>query len=131
MRVLRRSAPDREQPINLTPMLDVVFIMLIFFVVAATFVKEVGLDVPTPQPSAQVNPERTSILVSIDARDRIVVAGRDTDRRLVRAQLERLRAENPDASLVIKPHADATAAVIVGVMDAANAARIANVSLGV
>ena len=81
-----RDDNDDEQ-INLTPMLDVVFIMLIFFIVTATFVKEVGLDVNQPDQDKPktVDPEKRSIVVKISNRDRIIIGGRDVDWRAVRA----------------------------------------------
>lgn len=126
----KQTTSERESPINLTPMLDVVFIMLIFFVVTATFVKEVGLDVSAPPPSSAISPERKSILVRIDSADRILIAGAQVDRRLVRAQLERLHAQQPEAGVVIRPHDEASTESIVAVFDAAGAANIGSVSLG-
>jgi len=87
----------QDQQINLTPMLDVVFIMLIFFIVTATFVKEVGLDINQPEDDKPVNvdPTKKSIIVRITSRDRIIISQRDGDVRSVRANIERLHAENP------------------------------------
>ena len=89
-----REGADDEQ-INLTPMLDVVFIMLIFFIVTATFVKEVGLDVNQPDDDKPktVDPNKKSIVVRISNRDRIIIAQRDVDWRSVRANIERLHAD--------------------------------------
>lgn len=122
---------DNEEHINLTPMLDVVFIMLIFFIVTATFVKEVGLDVNQP-PDDSVNPpdpDKKSIVVRITNRDRIVIAQRDVDWRSVRANIERLHAENPEAPVVIQPHPDSQTGTMVHVMDSARLAGVYNVSL--
>ena len=82
-------AEDNENKINLTPMLDVVFIMLIFFIVTATFVKEIGLDVNQPDDDKPktVDPDKKSIVVRITNRDRIIIAQRDVDYRAVRANI--------------------------------------------
>ncbi|HBK17202.1 MAG TPA: biopolymer transporter ExbD, partial [Gammaproteobacteria bacterium] len=102
----RGRGDEDKSAINLTPMLDVVFIMLIFFIVTATFVKEVGLDVNQPDEDKPktVDPDKKSIVVKITNRDRILIAQRDVDRRSVRANIERLHAENPEAPVIIQPH---------------------------
>ena len=122
---------DDDAQINLTPMLDVVFIMLIFFIVTATFVKEEGLDVNQPDDDKPktVDPDKKSIVVRITSRDRIQIAQRDVDWRAVRPQIERLHAENPEAPVIIQPHADSRTETMVHVMDSARQAGVRNVSL--
>ena len=122
---------DNENKINLTPMLDVVFIMLIFFIVTATFVKEIGLDVNQPDDDKPktVDPDKKSIVVRITNRDRIIIARRDVDFRSVRANIERLHAENPEAPVIIQPHPDSTTNVMIHIMDSARLAGVYNVSL--
>ncbi len=129
-RYARRDDDDGAQ-INLTPMLDVVFIMLIFFIVTATFVKEVGLDVnqPDDEKPKTVDPDKRSIVVRITSRDRILIAQRDVDWRSVRANIERLHAENPEAPVIIQPHAESRTEAMVHVMDSARQAGVTNVSL--
>ena len=124
-------AEDNENKINLTPMLDVVFIMLIFFIVTATFVKEVGLDVNQPDDDKPktVDPDKKSIVVRITNRDRIIIAQRDVDYRAVRANIERLHAENPEAPVIIQPHPASTTDVMIHIMDSARLAGVYNVSL--
>lgn len=127
----RGREEEGEEAINLTPMLDVVFIMLIFFIVTATFVKEVGLDVNQPDDDKPktVDPDKKSIVVRISNRDRIIIANRDVDRRAVRANIERLHAENPEAPVIIQPHPDSTTDLMIHVMDSARQAGVFNVSL--
>ncbi len=122
---------EGTEAINLTPMLDVVFIMLIFFIVTATFVKEVGLDVNQPDEDKPktVDPNKKSIVVKITKRDRIQIAKRDVDRRAVRANIERLHAENPEAPVIIQPHPDSTTDLMIHIMDSARQAGVYNVSL--
>ena len=132
---MRRSFGTREEEeeaqVNLTPMLDVVFIMLIFFIVTATFVKEEGLDVNQPDDDKPktVDPDKKSIVVRITSRDRIRIAQRDVDPRNVRSNIERLHAENPEAPVIIQPHADSRTETMVLVMDSARLAGVRNVSL--
>lgn len=129
-RLLNKFQSQSEEEIDLTPMLDVVFIMLIFFIVTATFVKEVGLDVNSPDKNQNVqDADKQSIVVQITNRDRIRIRGRDVDFRAVRANIERLHAENPEAPVVVQPHPDSTTEVMVHVMDAARQAGVYNVSI--
>ena len=130
---MRRLSTQRSQDnedIDLTPMLDVVFIMLIFFIVTATFVKEIGLDVNSPDKNQNIkDADKKSIVVRITNRDRIMIRGRDIDFRAVRANIERLHAENPDAPVVVQPHPDSTTEVMIHVMDSARQAGVYNVSI--
>ena len=122
---------DDAQEINLTPMLDVVFIMLIFFIVTATFIKEVGLDVNQPDDDKPktVDPDKKSIVVRITNRDRIVIAQRDVDLRSVRANIERLHAENPEGAVVIQADTDSRTGLLVRVMDQVRLAGVSNISI--
>ena len=119
-----------DSEIDLTPMLDVVFIMLIFFIVTATFVKEIGLDVNSPDKNQNVkDADKQSIVVRITSRDRIRIRGRDIDVRSVRANIERLHAENPDAPVVVQPHPESKTNTMIQVMDSARQAGVYNVSI--
>ena len=128
---LRRHQAGEEEKINITPMLDVVFIMLIFFIVTATFVKEIGLDVNQPDDQEKpktIDPDKKSIVIKITNRDRIIIGHRDVDMRNVRANIERLHAENPEAPVVIQPHKDSTMRIVVHCYDSARQAGVYNVS---
>ncbi len=119
-----------ENEVNLTPMLDVVFIMLIFFIVTASFVRESGLDVN--QPESTRTPDRSddsNILIAISPDDEILIDSRSVDPRAVRANVERLRAENPDGALVIQASRRSTNKRLVQVMDAARQAGVFNISM--
>ena len=121
---------QEESEIDLTPMLDVVFIMLIFFIVTATFVKEIGLDVNSPDKNQNIkDADKQSIVVQITSRDRIRIRGRDVDVRSVRANIERLHAENPEAPVVVQPHPESSTDTMIQVMDSARQAGVYNVSI--
>ena len=121
---------QEESEIDLTPMLDVVFIMLIFFIVTATFVKEIGIDVNSPDKNQNIqDADKKSIVVKISSRDRIEIRGRNVDIRSVRANIERLHAEDPEAPVVVQPHPDSTTEVMIQVMDSARQAGVYNVSI--
>jgi|SRR5690606_31787908 len=121
---------DDENEINLTPMLDVVFIMLIFFIVTATFIRETGIDANRPdQDQPQVVRESGAILVIIDNQDQIWVDNQLVDPRAVRAHIERMYAENPERPVVIQIGPNSTTNTLVGVMDASRSAGVYNISL--
>lgn len=124
-----RSA-DESNDIDLTPMLDVVFIMLIFFIVTASFVKEIGIDVNMPEND---NPPETeappNILVRITADNQIWMEDRRVDERAVRSNIERMRAELPKASVIISADPKAHAGTYVLVADAAREAKAPSVVL--
>ena len=120
---------EEENEINLTPMLDVVFIMLSFFIVTASFIKESGLDVNRPDAPTQSKPNDENILVVIADNNDILIDNRRIDPRAVRANIERLHAENPEGSVVIKAHKDSYNETLVVVMDSARDAGVKNVSM--
>ena len=121
---------DDTDEINLTPMLDVVFIMLIFFIVTASFVKEAGIDVNRPDaPITETKPEDANILIVIDGNDDIWIDRRVIDPRAVRANIERLHAENPSGSVVIQPNKRSTNKMLVQIMDASRSAGVYNISI--
>ncbi|WP_419813401.1 ExbD/TolR family protein [Bacterioplanoides sp.] len=118
-----------EGEIDITPMLDVVFIMLIFFIVTASFVKESGIEVNRPDANTAQAKPRANILIAINDIGEIWIDKRRVDESQVRANIERLRAENPQGSVVIQADEEAKTAKLVAVMDAARAAGVYDVSL--
>ncbi|MEM9385710.1 MAG: biopolymer transporter ExbD [Pseudomonadota bacterium] len=121
---------EDEQEINITPMLDVVFIMLIFFIVTASFVKEDGIDLNKPDTNQPQNPtEKKNIIVKIDGSDRIFIDFRRVDKRQVRANIERLHAQNPEGIVVIQADKATSNELVVAVMDASRAAGVGNPAL--
>ena len=110
-------------------MLDVVFIMLIFFIVTASFIKEAGVEVNRPEASTSQPKENVNILVAVNANNEIWMDQRRIDVRAVRANIERLHAENPKGAVVIQADKESTNGLLVQVMDAARLAGVPNVSL--
>jgi biopolymer transport protein ExbD len=129
MRKISHSGAQEESAVDLTPLIDVVFIMLIFFIVTATFVKETGIDVNKPDAPTAVTKEKANILIAIDANDGIWIDRRKLDIRSVRPMIERLHAENPQGSVVILADEASTNKYLVEVMDAARAAGVYNIAL--
>lgn len=120
---------EDESNIDMTPMLDIVFIMLIFFVVTASFVKETGIEINRPQASTATPKETANIKISIDAQDAIWLDKRKVDERSVKAILERMHIENPQGALIIQADKKSTNDKLVSVMDAARQAGISAISI--
>lgn len=120
---------EEEDEINLTPMLDVVFIMLIFFIVTATFIKEAGIQVDRPQTITADSQEDAAILIAISANDEIWIDRQERDPRAVRGIIERLHAENPKGSIVIQADKESTNEMLVIIMEAAKGAGVKNVAI--
>ena len=100
--MMNQNEIDVAEP-DLTPMLDVVFILLIFFIVTATFVKETGIDVPSDDSSREIVNAKQSLVVEITRNNRFYVNKRHVDKRALLSYLSALHAEKPDASMVIVP----------------------------
>ena len=120
---------EEEDAVNLTPMLDVVFIMLIFFIVTASFVKEAGIDVNRPSAATAERKEKGNILVAISENNQIWIDRRQVDPRALRANIERMHAENPNAAVVIQADEESKNKLLVQVMDAARTVGVKNVSI--
>jgi biopolymer transport protein ExbD len=125
---LQQNTDDNVE-IDMTPMLDVVFILLIFFIVTASFVKEAGIDVNRPEAATAVKKEQANILVAISDKGEIWINKRQVDVRSVQANIERLKAENPRGTVVIQSDKKATTDVLIKVMDSARAAGVYDVSI--
>ena len=120
---------EEEATIDMTPMLDVVFIMLIVFIVTASFVKEAGIDVNRPEAATAVKQDRANILIAISDTGEIWINKRRIDVRAVQANIERLHAENPQGTVVIQADQKATTDTLIKVMDASRAAGVYEVSI--
>ena len=125
----RRQQEVEESEVNLTPMLDVVFIMLIFFIVTASFVKEAGIEITRPPAATAERQERGNILVAITKDNQLWIDRRQVSPQALRANIERLHAENPQGSVVIQADEKSENGLLVRVMDAARLAGVTSVSL--
>jgi biopolymer transport protein ExbD len=123
------SFEEESEEINLTPMLDVVFIMLIFFIVTATFIKEAGIQVERPDAVTADSQEDAAILIAISPNDEIWIDREERDPRVIRSVIERLHAENPKGSIVIQADEGSTHEMLVIVMEAAKAVGVTNVAI--
>ena len=126
MKRLGKASNEEETDIDITPMLDVVFIMLIFFIVTASFVKESGLDINKP-PESNEPPDPDSakpIVVEISELNEIRIQNRIVDVRTVKATITRMKAETPDASVIVKIEPKAKTKIIVETIDGIRAAKV-------
>lgn len=120
---------EDEASIDLTPMLDVVFIMLIFFIVTASFIKEAGIDVTRPVAGTLDRIPEANILIAISAGDEIWIDKKMVEPRFVKPAIERLHAENPKGSIVIQADEESTNEALTIVMEAAKQAGVQNVAI--
>ncbi len=125
----RKGEEGNASEIDLTPMLDVVFIMLIFFIVTASFIKEAGIEVNRPEASTATKKENVNILVAVNATNEIWIDKRRVDKRSVRSVIERMHAENPKGAVVIQADKASNTETVTAVIDAARAAGVFDVSL--
>lgn len=115
--------------INMTPMIDIVFILLIFFLVTTSFVKETGVDVNRPSAQTSERQERGNILIAITVNGEIWIENHLVDIRAVRANVERMLADNPEAAAIVTADKESTTGLLVEVVDQARLAGISNVSI--
>ncbi|BHH85852.1 ExbD/TolR family protein [Desulforhopalus sp. 52FAK] len=115
--------------LNMAPLIDMVFILLIFFLVTTSFVKETGIDVNRPTASTAVSKEKATILIGIDPENHIFIDHREVDVRAVRANVERSLAENPEGTVVIVADKASSTGTAIQVMDGCRMAGASNVSL--
>jgi biopolymer transport protein ExbD len=127
----KRRKEEEESNIDMTPMLDVVFIMLIFFIVTASFVNESGLDVNRPPTSEEPPPEteNTNIVFRVSESNELTLEGRRIDIRAVRANVERMHAEKPEAKVIISAHPKSKTELFALISDQAREAGVYDVSL--
>jgi biopolymer transport protein ExbD len=125
----RKHGATEEAEIDMTPMLDIVFIMLIFFIVTTSFVKEAGIDVSRPNANTAEKQERGNIMIAIRPNGDIWMDKRKVELRAVRANTERMHAENPEGSVVIIADKQSQTGVLVQVMDQVRLAGVYNVSI--
>ncbi|MDQ7050844.1 MAG: biopolymer transporter ExbD [Enterobacterales bacterium] len=125
----RLSSAQDEAQIDMTPMLDIVFIMLIFFIVTASFVKESGITVDKPIAETSTKRPKANIFIGIDQNGNIYMLKNKVDKEAVKAGLEVMLLENPESTVVVQADSRADAGVLLKVLDSAKAAGVKNVSV--
>ena len=126
----KRHLPAQDDTeIDMTPMLDIVFIMLIFFIVTTSFVKEAGVTVSTPQAQTAAQQENANIFIAITADGEVWIDRRPVDPRSVRAIVARLHADNPEGSVIIQSDEAAATGMLVEVMDQVRLAGVEGIAI--
>ena len=129
MRRRSRNKFVEESSLDLTPMMDIVFIMLIFFIVTTSFVKETGVDINRPNAETAERDEKGNILVALTENNEIWIDKRRVDLKAVRANIERLKIEYPGGSVIIQADKVSKSGLLVEVMDQIRLAGIQNLSI--
>lgn len=126
-RSLRRTGRGVE--INMSPLIDMVFLLLIFFVVTTSFVKETGIDVERPTAATAEMKDKANVLIGVDREGRVFLDRKPIDVRSVRAHMARALSENPESSVVVVADRGSQTGVVIQVMDQCRLAGVKNVSL--
>jgi biopolymer transport protein ExbD len=126
---VQRQREEDETEINITPMLDIVFIMLIFFIVTTSFVKEPGISPQRPSAETAVEKTRGNVLIAISQTDQIWMDKRSVELNQVRALVEAALAENPESSAVIIADSQANSGILIDLMDQIRLGGIGNISI--
>ncbi len=129
MSARRHRVAQDDTELDMTPMLDVVFIMLIFFIVTTSFVKESGVTVSMPQAESASQQENTNIFIAITAEGEVWIDRRPVDPRAVRVIVARLHADNPEGSVIIQADEEAATGRLVEVMDQVRLAGVEGIAI--
>ena len=124
-----KAAEEDQNAIDLTPMLDVVFIMLIFFIVTASFIKEAGIEITRPEATTALLKKNANILVAVSSNNEVWIDKSRIDLRAVKGAIERLHAENPKGAVVIQADDDSNIETLTKVAEAAREAGVLDVSV--
>ena len=126
---MRRKRIREESNLDLTPMLDIVFIMLIFFIVTTSFIKESGIEVNRPNAETAERDQKGNILVAISENNEIFIDRRKVDLRAIRPNIIRLKAENPEGSVIIEADKASQTGLLVEAMDQIRLAGVQEISI--
>ncbi len=129
---MRHSHTEQETTaasINLTPLIDLVFILLIFFLVTASFTKEAGIDVNRPTAQTSVRQERGNLVIAISKNEEIWIDNHLVDLRSIRAHIERLLAQNPEGTVIVMADKDTRTGATIDVLDQVRLAGVSNVAI--
>lgn len=129
---MRRTHTEHESAdagVNLTPLIDMVFILLIFFLVTASFTKEAGIEVDRPAAETATIQERGNLIIAVSREGEIWIDNQPVDIRAVRAHVERLHAQNPEGTVIITADKDSRSGLMVEVMDQIRLAGVANIAI--
>jgi biopolymer transport protein ExbD len=124
-----RRSQKKGVELNMAPLIDMVFLLLIFFLVTTSFIRETGVDVRRPTAATAAGKEKASIMIGVTPDNRIFMDRREIDVRAVRVNVERALTEMPDAGVIIVADRESTTGVVIRIMDACKLAGAENVSI--
>jgi biopolymer transport protein ExbD len=124
-----RSLKEPAVGLNMTPLIDMVFILLVFFVVNTSFVKETGVEIERPSAKSAVKQEQATILIAVNHEGEIWIDKQRVDLRALRGHIERLHAESPEGSVVVLADSKSQTGVVMQVVDQARLSGIAKVAV--
>ena len=124
-----RKGKRQTAELNMAPLIDMVFILLIFFLVTTSFVKEAGVDVNRPTAATAISKEKANILIGITKENKVFMEKREIDIRAVRANVARALAENPEGNVVIVADKESNTGVVISALDGCKLAGAKNVSI--
>jgi biopolymer transport protein ExbD len=129
MRHTHSKQESAAESVNMTPLIDMVFILLIFFLVTASFTKESGIDVDRPTASTAIREEQGSMIIGINKNGEIWMENQQIELRAVRAHVEHNHAQNPEGTVIILADENARTGTTVEVLDQVRLAGVTNVSI--
>ncbi|MDZ7736925.1 MAG: biopolymer transporter ExbD [Gammaproteobacteria bacterium] len=129
MRTTHTEHERTDIGVNLTPLIDMVFILLIFFLVTASFTKEAGIDVDRPSAQTAVRQERGNLVIAINQNGEVWIDNQQVDVRAVRAHVQRLHAQNPEGTVIITADKQSRSGLLVDVMDQVRLAGVTNIAI--
>lgn len=129
MRYRHTEQQNAAANVNLTPLIDMVFILLIFFLVTASFTKEAGIEVDRPTAQTAVRQEKGNLIIGVSETGEIWIEDQQVDLRSIRAHVERLHAQNPEGTVIILADQKASTGATVNVLDQVRLAGVTNVAI--
>ena len=129
---MRHSHTEQETSaanVNLTPLIDMVFILLIFFLVTASFTKESGIDVDRPTAQTTIRQEQASLIISITKEGEVWIDNKRVDIRSIRSHIELLHAQNPEGTVIIMADKNALTGATIAVLDQVRLSGVSNVAI--
>ena len=124
-----RRHRDSESAINMAPLVDLIFLLLIFFIVTTSFVRETGIEVDRPSASTAVSQQKSNILIGISEGGLVFFEKKEIDVRAVRAHVERALAENPETGVVVVADRASKTGVVIQIMDQCRLSGAKNVAI--
>ncbi|HUG98621.1 MAG TPA: biopolymer transporter ExbD [Gammaproteobacteria bacterium] len=125
----RHAEKQDDTEVNITPMLDIVFIMLIFFIVTTSFIRETGIDPRRPEAVSAAQKERGNILIGVSAGGQIWMDKRPVELGAVRQMVEQARSESPESTVVIVADERASTGLVIDLMDQVRRGGVLNISV--